>query len=210
MNFHLLVKETGERTIKIKLSVQNKLTISERQIFLTMTFNANETMYQASADISNAHLASIANTPGLIWSLLYQPIPTIVSKNYVAAGGNMLGLDRFSDNLICKNAGAAHILIGANNLPPVYLLYVTWDDPAYDTILTHAAYATVAEIEAKSCELGTDNPYIYLNYAGQYQDPLAGYGDTNVDKMKALSQKYDPAQVFQNLVPGGYKVSLQH
>jgi hypothetical protein len=88
-------------------------------------------------------------------------------------------------------------------------LYITWDDPAYDTVLTNAAYATVAEIEKKSCELSTDNPYIYLNYAGKYQDVLAGYGSVNIAKMKALSKKYDPSQVFQKLVPGGYKVSSQ-
>jgi hypothetical protein len=86
-------------------------------------------------------------------------------------------------------------------------LYITWDDPAYDTILTNAAYATVAEIEKKSCALSTDNPYIYLNYAGETQDVLAGYGSASIATMKALSKKYDPAQVFQKLVPGGYKVS---
>ncbi len=59
-------------------------------------------MYQAAADISNAHLAPIADTPGLIWSLLFQPIPHLVTKNSIANGGNSLGLDRFEDNLIRK------------------------------------------------------------------------------------------------------------
>lgn len=86
------------------------------------------------------------------------------------------------------------------------LLSVTWHDPAHDTILTNAAYATLAEIERKSRELKTHNPYIYLNYAGQRQDVFAGYGAVNIVKMKALSKKYDPNGVFQRLVPGGFKL----
>jgi hypothetical protein len=59
--------------------------------------------------------------------------------------------------------------------------------------LTDASYATLGEIEAKSCELGTENPWIYLNYAGQYQDVLAGYGPDSIATLKALSLKYGPA-----------------
>lgn len=91
----------------------------------------------------------------------------------------------------------------------MYLLYVTWNDAEYDDLLTNEAYATLAEIKAKSVELGLDNPYIYLNYAGEYQDVLAGYGSASIAELKAMSEKYDPGQVFQKLVPGGYKVSSQ-
>lgn len=73
--------------------------------------------------------------------------------------------------------------------------------------LTAAAYATIAEIKAKSVATGTDNPFIYLNYAGEFQDPLGSYGKANVAKIAALSAKYDPKGVFQKLVPGGYKIA---
>jgi hypothetical protein len=79
------------------------LTEINRQIFLTMTFDNNATMYQAAADISNAHLAPLANTPGLTWSLLFQPIPRLVTDNSIANGGNIMGLNRTSGNLIRKS-----------------------------------------------------------------------------------------------------------
>lgn len=69
-----------------------------------------------------------------------------------------------------------------------------------------AADATIKEIRAKSIETRTDNPYIYLNYAGKDQDVLGGYGKANVRKMEKLSAKYDPDSVFQSLVPGGFKI----
>ena len=49
--------------------------------------------------------------------------------------------------------------------------------------------------------------FIYLNYADRNQDPLGGYGPANVAKLKAASKKYDPGQVFQKLVPGGFKLN---
>ncbi|KAI9746929.1 MAG: hypothetical protein M1835_002318, partial [Candelina submexicana] len=50
------------------------------------------------------------------------------------------------------------------------------------------------------------NNFQYLNYADTKQNPIAGYGQANVDKLVAASKKYDPAQVFQKLVPGGFKL----
>lgn len=50
------------------------------------------------------------------------------------------------------------------------------------------------------------NSFKYLNYAYKTQEPIKGYGHANVAKLKAASKKYDPAGVFQKLVPGGYKL----
>lgn len=50
-------------------------------------------------------------------------------------------------------------------------------------------------------------PYLYLDYADKTQDPLASYGSDNIAKMKAVAKKYDPSGVFQDLVPGGFKIS---
>ncbi|KAF5870590.1 putative fad binding domain containing protein [Botrytis fragariae] len=76
-----------------------------------------------------------------------------------------------------------------------------------DQKFTDAAYATVDEINAVAGNLGVTNPFIYLNYAGQRQNPLAGYGEGNIEKMRALSRKYDRQGTFQKLVKGGFKIS---
>jgi hypothetical protein len=49
--------------------------------------------------------------------------------------------------------------------------------------------------------------WVYLNYADSSQDPLGSYGEENIRKMKEAAAKYDPQQVFQNLCPGGFKIS---
>jgi hypothetical protein len=48
---------------------------------------------------------------------------------------------------------------------------------------------------------------LYLDYADITQNPLASYGAENVKKMKEAAKKYDPSEVFQKLVPGGFKIS---
>lgn len=88
----------------------------------------------------------------------------------------------------------------------MYLLYITWTDPAHDETLHKAADATINEIKATGVKSGTGNPYVYLNYAGEHQEVLGGYGAANMQMMRDLSAKYDPNGVFQNLVPGGWKI----
>jgi hypothetical protein len=63
---------------------------------------------------------------------------------------------------------------------------------------------TKANAFAKS--KGTLNDFEYLNYAYKTQSPITGYGADNVAKLKAASQKYDPFQIFQKFVPGGFKL----
>lgn len=51
------------------------------------------------------------------------------------------------------------------------------------------------------------HPFQYLNYAAPFQDPLASYGVKNLQRLREVSKKYDPDQVFQRLVPGGFKLT---
>jgi hypothetical protein len=66
----------------------------------------------------------------------------------------------------------------------------------------------VEKSEAAAVEMGLKNDYIYLNYAGPGQLPFASYGAANVQRLKEISNKYDPAQVFEVLQPGGFKLNM--
>jgi hypothetical protein len=90
----------------------------------------------------------------------------------------------------------------------VFLLYITWQDTADDAVFNAAGRACVADIKAAGNKLGVNVPFIYMNYADKPQDVLSGYGTNNLRKMAAASRKYDPNGVFQNLVPGGWKISM--
>lgn len=73
-----------------------------RNIFLTMTFTNNATMYKKAVEISNSYLKPLRSLPNFTWSLLFQPIPKIVPEVSLTTGGNLLGLSSKPKNLIRK------------------------------------------------------------------------------------------------------------
>lgn len=50
-------------------------------------------------------------------------------------------------------------------------------------------------------------PNLFANDAGSDQNVMASYGSESLANLKAVSKKYDPAQVFQKLQAGGWFVS---
>jgi len=83
---------------------------------------------------------------------------------------------------------------------------VVWDNASKDEQLNKAALdlMNAAKAEAKDRNLYTE--FIYLNYAGPYQNVIPSYGDEKLAKLKSIAKKYDPAAVFQKLQPGGFKL----
>lgn len=45
-----------------------------------------------------------------------------------------------------------------------------------------------------------------MNYAWDEMDPIATYGEENIEKIRKVQEKYDPDGVWTKLVKGGFKV----
>ncbi|EGP86399.1 uncharacterized protein MYCGRDRAFT_104786 [Zymoseptoria tritici IPO323] len=122
----------------------------------------------------------------------FSMVYTVVSKPALARmsrrGGNPLGLSESDGPLI------------------IVLMSPQWSDPAQDEEVIGMTRDFVDETVARSKAKGVDNPYIYLNYADVRQDVLAGYGEGNLARLRAISAEYDPERVFQQLAPGGHKL----
>jgi FAD/FMN-containing dehydrogenase len=121
-------------------------------------------------------------------SLTFQAFTVPALSQMSKKGGNALGLGPEDGPLF-------HVL-----------LYMVWDDASKDDKFNKAAleFMNAAKAEAKS--RGVYSRYIYLNYAGPYQNVIPGYGEVNLAKLKSIAKKYDPTAVFQKLQPGGYKL----
>lgn len=63
-----------------------------------------------------------------------------------------------------------------------------------------------AQIKKEAQALGAYDPFIYLNYAGPDQDPIATYGAESVQRLRAARSRVDPGGMFTEQVPGGHKV----
>lgn len=103
----------------------------------------------------------------------------------------MLGLERDSRNKIIFIASVT--LLSPNS------------EDQYPRVYQQVA-AMIQRIEAFSSSVGSNEDFIYLNYADTTQDPLGSYGAANVEHIRQVANKYDPHGFFQRRVPGGFKI----
>lgn len=81
-----------------------------------------------------------------------------------------------------------------------------WDLEEDDETVSSAARSLLEAVRRLSIDQGSADDYIYLNYAGDHQDPFPGYGEANRQFMVETSLKYDPDRFFQKARMGGYKL----
>ncbi|KAG8529862.1 uncharacterized protein KY384_005343 [Bacidia gigantensis] len=166
----------------------------QRQLFVTGTFKNSAATMKQYFDLSNQTLQPIKDTPGLSFSLSFQPLPQEIINNKPPGNtpnsGNVLGLGPEDGDL--TNA----------------LLTVSWSDIKDDDTINKAAQDLFVKVNDAAKKLNTFNPYLYLNYAAKFQNPIGGYGQDSLTFLQKVSKQYDPLQLFQNLVPGGFKLNV--
>ncbi|KAG7417235.1 hypothetical protein LZL87_007037 [Fusarium oxysporum] len=125
-----------------------------------------------------------------ITQCLFQPLPTLFGQRGIEAGGNIMGMDRHKTNGI------------------LFLAVVMAQTPEQEAFARPKVQAWIKDVQEYAATIeGGNLEWTYLNYADKSQDPLGSYGAENIKKMKDAAAKYDPQQVFQKLVPGGFKIS---
>jgi hypothetical protein len=71
----------------------------------------------------------------------------------------------------------------------------------------NAARNVVSRSNATAYSSGLGHRYIYQNYASLEQKVFMSYGRDNFKKLEAISNKYDPSEVYQKLQPGYFKLA---
>lgn len=84
----------------------------------------------------------------------------------------------------------------------------TWQDGADDDIVSNTIQTIVKRCDNLAKVRGLYNPYLYLNYAAGFQDPIGSYGADVVKKMLAFRNGYDPFHVYERLQPDGFKIPM--
>lgn len=128
-------------------------------------------------------LSKVANVDGIFVEFLTQPHP-------VTNGTNMFGLTPGKTDDVLIDMTAAY----ANKA----------DDALAQSVITDIVNKQRALLKRH----GQLMDFIYLNYADISQKVLQSWGADNVAKLQAVSKKYDPKGVFQEQVPGGYKIPM--
>jgi hypothetical protein len=156
-------------------------------IFSTITHGSSEDMLNATYTAWSNAFTDLKDIPGIEWALLFEPLPPAI-YNKAKTGSNVLGLSGQQENLM------------------VLLLSAGWDNESDDLLVMNTTKKVLARIKSDATKLGEDNDYLYLNYAADWQKPIASYGRDNVAKLQRVSRMYDPLGIFQKHVPGGFKL----
>jgi hypothetical protein len=139
-------------------------------------------MLNATYNNWNTSLASIESIPGIVWSLALDPLPPSFYAQH--ANTNSMGLSDASGSLVIAQ------------------LTASWDDEGDDETVQEAAHALIKGIECDAKRLGAYEPFLYLNYAAEWQDPIASYGEESVERLRRVSREVDPRGVFRDSVKG--------
>jgi hypothetical protein len=132
--------------------------------------------------------ATVANLEKILLVMAIQPITKGALKAMQKKGGNALGLDPESGPYFILNFNAA------------------WNQKDDEAMFHRVILKIIEIVKTEATRRKLDNDFVYLNYASEYQDPISSYGAANKQRLVSISKKYDPAQVFQYLQPGGFKL----
>ena len=163
-----------------------------RDIWWTGTIRNDRRVYEKALALHAELCGSMAaQSPDgdFITQAMFQSIPTVFSRHGRERGGNVLGLDREGENVVLLLFTLA--VRGEGQERVARELVRRWGDGTMQF--------------ARGVGAGVE--WQYINYAYDYQDPLASYGEANVAKILDAAAKYDPTGVFQTRSPRGFKIS---
>ncbi|KAH6628164.1 hypothetical protein F5144DRAFT_578139 [Chaetomium tenue] len=186
------IRNTAKMTSLPALVREAKVPGMMREIWFTLTLKNDARILTYASALHDQLVADLtAFIPGqeFITKCIFQHLPTVAIQNSVAAGRNVMGVERQQHNGILFHA----ISMVMTNEQEAF---------AYEKVKT---WVDSVEEFSRGIEGGLLE-WRYLNYANKTQDPMATYGEENIRLMQGVAAKYDPEEVFQRLCPGGFKV----
>ncbi|KAL7622492.1 hypothetical protein AAE478_007999 [Parahypoxylon ruwenzoriense] len=158
-----------------------------RESYWTITTRLDKQLSSDILAIFQEEFDPISNATGLLPALVYQIITIPQMEAMTRNGGNSLGIGGGKEPLLLIN------------------LAVMWTLESDDKPVLTALQNVVSRTRELAQRRGLDHPFIYMNYASQFQDPLGSYGAGNKARLLDISRKYDPKGVFERLNPGYFK-----
>lgn len=178
----------SDLTIKLNGGSPND-TLGSLQTQWDATFKVDRGLFTFLVDTFYSLIPEVQNVKGAFPTISIQPITEGQLKGMQKNGGNALGLSPSKGPIFIMNMSSS--FANADGEATIFKFFST----------------IIKKVKAEAKSRGVDNDYIYMNYASQFMDPIATYGADNVARLVAVSKKYDPTQVFQNLHPGHFKLA---
>ena len=156
------------------------------RLYAEITLVATDDMLHSLYNLWNSSLVNVQRIEGIVWSINLEPLPSAIYAR--AAKTNSLGLSDRKGTLI------------------VTLLSATWSRADDDLIVEDEARRLLEKTRNEARRLGAYDPFVYLNYAGHWQDPISSYGEESLQNIRRVRDTVDPEGLFTYREPGGFKI----
>ncbi|KAL9636720.1 MAG: hypothetical protein Q9204_002144 [Flavoplaca sp. TL-2023a] len=164
-------------------------TDGARQLYFTTSFRLDVQFMLHVRELWLDALKPLQSVPGFMLSLVFQPLTKGMLAKSAQLGGNSLGLSPEDGPLVVTLLNSVHT------------------NAADDNKIVTAVLGLIRAIEAAAARQGNAARYRFTNYGHKDQKILEGYGKQSIARLQAVSRKYDPRGFFQQMVPGGFKLS---
>ncbi len=164
-------------------------TDGARQLYFTTSFRLDLQLILDIRQLWLQTLETINKVDGLMLSLVFQPLTKGILSKSAALTGNSLGLSPEDGPLVITLLNSVHI------------------NASDDKKVIAAVLDLIQQIDTLAAQKGKSARYRFTNYGYKTQRILEGYGKDSLANLRAVSNKYDPQGFFQNVVPGGFKLS---
>ncbi|KAK3713687.1 FAD-dependent monooxygenase ctb5 [Vermiconidia calcicola] len=164
------------------------LTYPKRWSFATISFAPNAGFMEQFFQMANDAMQTFFDLPGFVLALNYQAIPTVQSERH--RGLDSLGPVHTEGNMVF-----IHWTLG-------------FDQSEVDSedAIQQVVQQLFEDANEKAKSMNVHRNYIQHTYAEQWQNPYDSRSKGTVRDLLETSRMYDPLQVFQKQVPGGFKL----
>ncbi len=176
---------TSHSNLTVEIAIVN--ASGRRQSLWDLTTYVDKQLVLDILTIFQEESAPILNLTGFCPSISFQIITVPQLREMDRHGGNALGISGGTDPLLL--------------ITPSPFWQLRSDDAQ---VLTSTSNI-MSRVRELARERGLDHPFLYMNYASQFQDPLTSYGGKNKARLEEIAGRYDPQRVFQELNPGYFK-----
>ncbi|PIA90436.1 Bifunctional solanapyrone synthase [Cercospora beticola] len=162
----------------------------KRWTFASISFGNSARMMEEFWQLTFKAVKPFLGISSFQLSISYQPIPTRSSSD---PNLNSLGLLHSQGPMF-----NVHFALGVGN-----------ETAHLDHAITSAVKALFEKAEEVASSWGLQRDYVQMTYADGWQKPIERRGEKVVREMIEISKKYDPEQMFQKQVRGGFKLTME-
>ncbi|PPJ53318.1 hypothetical protein CBER1_00903 [Cercospora berteroae] len=160
----------------------------QRWQFSCISFAPDADFMETFFQMANEAMQQYVKLAGFKLILNYQPAPTVQLERNGAV--DSLGPIQTEGNVVFVHWAVSY----------------DESEAQFDDAITKSVQDLFHAANAKAKDLGIYRHFIQPTYADSWQSPFDYRSKSTIEELVATSKKYDPLQVFQKQVPGGFKL----